>query len=364
MLGCKSRAGRRMGGRLFGGAVLAGVVMGAAAAPAAAQMTYFDAGLWEPTALSGDGRTVGMQFVWGFGFAGVMSYRLDGVWEALYSERSDHWSIVGVSGDGSTYLISTLGSARRWTSATGEVSVPPGGSTGAYDLSEDGRHALIGRNGVVMRWTGDVVLPIVAGSDGRISDDGRAAVIETADGLVRWREGLGVDALPVPAGASWVRALAMSGDGRVVYGTSNPEGDLGYSVVRWTMGGGGAMSVAVIAGPYPNDGPRPPAVAGTTADGSVVALNLIVPEQGDQNPSVWSVSGGLQPVGEYMSERGVQPSEFSIITLCGISRDGRRLAGLGWDEAAGFYGGWHATLPAVSETAGKGGVVGQRTRRP
>ncbi|MCW5764417.1 MAG: immunoglobulin domain-containing protein [Phycisphaeraceae bacterium] len=198
-----------------------------------------------------------------------------------------------------------------------------------------------------------------------VSDDGtvvvgfdqmgaRVPTVWTYDGgTATWTETI----LNTSVGELW----GVSADGQWIFGTS---GEFPLQGARWTRVGGVWTATAL---PEPA---APPAglPAGYTlsritpyasnADGSVIVGAVLYsqfPFPGGNNYAfIWTQSGGLQFLSNYLTSQGANISGFNLGVALAISDDGSTIAGIGSGVGSGspwyvkLTGGYSAVPPAIS----------------
>jgi len=226
------------------------------------------------------------------------AYWLDGDLETIYSPSASSVSVANaVSQDG--WLIagichsSGLPYACRWTNrlATGQLLTGAPEESEAWDMSADGS-VIVGRYG---------------------SDPFRAW---------RWNETEGWIRLYPLSGDDSTWAEVISGDGSVIYGTSELSGGTDEHAVRWVGGSTEAESLSFGA-----------RVNATNHDGSVIAGRLFVFNSG---PFIWDATNGTRELFDALEDAGADLTGWSDEFVEGISADGRTFVG-------------YATHNAVSE---------------
>jgi probable HAF family extracellular repeat protein len=286
---------------------------------------------------------------------------------ALYESRSlavsaDGSVIVGRSdiGNGSTGVYEE---AFRWTESDGMVGLGdlPGGLviSAARGVSADGS-VIVGDSGIdggteAFRWTAATGMEGIGHLyDWGIHGNSSQAFAVSADGSVivggstsessggshyqafRWTESEGMLGLgDLPGGIFESIARAVSADGSVIVGQTNAN-----EAFRWTESGG-----MVGLGDLPGFAFYSVANA-VSADGSiVVGVSQDDPTRYDTNDHafIWDELNGIRNLKDVLTDKGLDLSEWELMSATGVSADGRTIVGHGVNPA-GDYEGWIAYL--------------------
>jgi len=215
------------------------------------------------------------------------------------------------------------------------------------DISADGsvivgntRHNDLPRG---YRWTesgGFDILDPLAGHDvtrvSGISADGSVIVGISGDtqaepgagaAPARWTQNGGVEAIGLPPGSSFGWAMGANADGTVIVGHSGSE-TAGPEIFRWTEPGG-IQELGKLPGDL--DG----FAVDTSADGSVVVgwgdTNL--PSPFHARTFIWDASHGMRDLRDVLTEAGLDFSGWSLNFPRGISDDGTKIVGQGYNPA-------------------------------
>lgn len=227
----------------------------------------------------------------------------------------------GVSADGSIVVGSTnyLGPAPnafgfRWTVGGSEVRLSGivfGWEALAHGVSADG-NVVVGQS-----YTG-------AGSDCWWEP-----TVWSGDWAVGTKIGTGLGRL---AGAHEGDALAVSADGTTIVGHS------GQMAFRWA---GGMVGLGYLPGDYKSD------ALAVSGDGAIVAGWSR--GSGTQRAFIWDEVNGMRDVAEFLrADLGLDLSGWSLVTVSGVSADGKVLVGLGINPQGGAEA-WMAELTPVPE---------------
>lgn len=274
-------------------------------------------------------------------------------------------TVVGISGDGFTavgqYSASSTDpegpKATRWT-ADGAFPLDPGpaGVGWAHAASGDGS-VIVGAStgsysGPAFRWTqatGMVGIG-VNGPAYDVSADASVVVGEASSLAFRWTADQGVITLPELPPATpaqrigYSQARAVSADGSWVVGETNGQ------AFRWSEAGG-ILGLGILPlGPFAGiPGTEFSFARDVSDDGSVVVgstgaydplLELPIPWEG----FVWTASGGMQRPRDFLDDYGIDLTGWSLYEIYGISDDGTTLLGAG-SHAGHEQVVWIATIP-------------------
>ncbi len=260
-----------------------------------------------------------------------------------------------VSADGSTAVGLACDSfAARW-SGTGPATslglLPGGKEANAWDVSADGS-VVVGwcwipaQNATrAFRWTTASGMQEIPPSPSgpaimarAVSADGLTVVGEGTGNSFRWTASGGTQDLAQPQGY-WYSARLVSDDGAVIIGECSGSADV---LVRWTAGQG----VQVLpAWPFDVVYYAPMAVS---ADGSVIA-GQSYPSPNTPNWAAgwrWTERRGIEYLSDVLAALGSAPAGTRIDSANGISADGRTIAGSfitsSWTEQA-----WVGVVPTA-----------------
>ena len=226
-----------------------GVIVGQGTGPAGAmrwengQMEILDGFSHIGLSISADGRVI---VGYGNQGNGLEAYRWeDGVTIGLGDLPGGNFESFAwdVSGDGSVVVGQSRGAAGdrpfRWEDdvMVELPAVPGGGTDSAYGVSDDGRVIVGISGGTAVRWVDSVVEELPRPPESSVyiardvSSDGTVVVgqyspsspvANGAEGAFIWREGEGTTTIPPPVDPNaLIQAQAVSGDGRVVFGTTS-----------------------------------------------------------------------------------------------------------------------------------------------
>lgn len=263
------------------------------------------------------------------------------LWIGSYLSR-DGLTVVG--------LTSSSGQFATWTAAGGIVTLDFG-QAGISALSETagvlGGQLWNGSNDVPFVWdsTGSHVIGTPPGQSERgtslgsvtvLNDDGTVAggfmttgVYSTTAGsvlfdLFRWTDADGPTSLGpcriLDLHGACDKSLFMSSDGSVLaFGAALQDGSTIGKAFRWTSAG----SVDIDPDEYA-------AVRGMSADGNVIAGNLIDLDSGDiTTPFVWSSTLGKQNLTDRLASAGADLHGWTLGEVTNVSRDGSVVMGSG-----------------------------------
>jgi hypothetical protein len=239
-----------------------------------------------------------------------------------------------VSSDGATVLVPG-GPTHLWTLPGGyamPIALPAPGfaSANAYAISRDGG-VLAGNGGQPgttrgFRWTpagglldigslGEPDLTLVRD----MSADGSVLVGSSNGRAFRWTLAGGITEIPIPAGARYADAQAVSDDGTVAAVYARVDGKAASN--RWTAAGG-HEPLGVLAG---TDGPLAMDISG---DGTtVVGLNEL-----DLQPAgamLWRADLGTLDLQAYLDSLGADTTGWRLLEARAASRDGSAITGTG-----------------------------------
>ena len=205
---------------------------------------------------------------------------------------------LGISGDGSIVVGAGPTGPFRWTQAGGAVGLGslsttfPGGA--ANGISRDGQ-TIVGwainpaNTREAFRWT-------------------------QAAGMV------GLGTLPGGGGNIASEANAVSADGSVIVGRTNSQ--QGLQAFRWTQPSG-IVPLGGLGGP-----PFDSVARALSGDGRVVVGTSFNATQGSQ-AFVWTEPAGIVRVADVLSARGVNLTGWTLTDATGVSGDGRIIVGQG-----------------------------------
>lgn len=183
-----------------------------------------------------------------------------------------------------------------------------------------------------------------------VSGDGRVVVgsSQSASGeqAFRWSGSSGIAGLgDLPGGGTYSRALAVSADGSTVVGDSSSAS--GNEAFRWTPAGG--MSGL---GDLPGGGFFSIANA-VSADGSVVVGHSASTASGTLGAEAfrWTAASGLAPLGDL-------PGSIFFSVATGVSADGSFVSGFGTSPASGPASSEAARWTAATSMVGLGDLPG------
>jgi probable HAF family extracellular repeat protein len=137
----------------------------------------------------------------------------------------------------------------------------------------------------------------------------------------------------LPGGEFHSEARAVSGDGRVVVGSSN--GATGIEAFRWTPEGG-----MVALGDVPGGDVHSMALA-TTADGGLVVGESRASLVATPRAFIWTESGGMRDLQDVLTdEYGLGPAlaGWDLYVASDVSDDGRVIVGYGSNPAGELEG--------------------------
>jgi probable HAF family extracellular repeat protein len=327
------------------------------------------------SAVSGDGRVVGARSTMEAGTIACIWTAEQGLQPigALSGGVVFSSEVAALSYDGTVAACfgqssSTTGQDRwkqvfLWSPVGGLVPLPdiPGGpfDGGAKAISADGQ-TVVGYGSIpfvisAARWRNGTVLDLGAfpGAFGSsiardISADGRIVVGSSATSgplneAFRWTEETGMVSLGrYPGWPEWddqgsSGAGAISGDGRVIYG-SGVAPTSGMGAFRWTEAEGMVLlpfQSAITAATYD----------GATAVGDAVYVGSPETYLG---PFLWDECYGLRPLRVWLPERfGIDLTNFHLATAADISDDGRTIVGMAF--IPGTQEGYVLYLPSIIE---------------
>ena len=260
-------------------------------------------------------------------------------------------SAQAMSADGTTVAGTSSGAAFVWTAAIGMVPITSASSEqfdSVRGVSADGSVVLVRdptQGMFLWRSHFDVEPAIPPGattldfSVGAFSDDTQVVVGATAspnEMAFRWSEPTGFETLvpPLPFDLDDdSEAVAVSGDGTTVVG--NLYAFSGDRVFRWQG------SVVEVLDPLPGatrcdaidvsaDGTR---IVGTCRDGTLGSIPVHF---------FWDESAGTRSLEDLLADEGIESDLY--LDVVGISGDGTRIFGLGFDTTNGPAG-FRITLP-------------------
>ena len=304
-------------------------------------------------AISGDGSTIVGRSNFAFTDESTAVRWVNGVGPEPLMPQLSYSYAYGVNSDGSVIvgLADIEGGAFRWTGATGAqplgslpsnaVAVNSDGSVIAgslYFFSPQEEH--------VLRWTFDDgytdlgVLPggLYARGNG-VSGDGRviAGASDSAEQSLafRWTHETGLESLGTLPGGSSSSATAVSRDGAVIVGWADPVGP-GTNMFRWTASKGMEDLGGLAGWQY--------ALArAVNANGSVIVGQAYQPGGDQPRAILWRRGGGVVDLNTYLSDAGIDLSEWVLFEATGVSDDGRTITGTGVTDR--HQEGWVVTLP-------------------
>ena len=253
----------------------------------------------------------------------------------------------GVSGDGSIVVGhsgSNLGSAFRWTAATGMEALP--GPTGTFSdalaISSDGSTIAgsIGSSGFAeaVIWKATGFARLTGGGATDVSGDGSIVVgpasFTTGTQAFRWTAASGIVRLgDLPGGITESHASAVSADGSVIVGESSSAA--GFEAFRWT-GATGMNGLGDLPG-----GDFGSAARGVSRDGLVVVGEASSAD--GLEAFVWDPDRGMRNLRDVlMNEFGLDLTAWRLRSANGVSEDGRTIVGEGFN--GGRFEPWIATL--------------------
>ncbi len=255
----------------------------------------------------------------------------------------------------------------RYTTQSGYVfieTVQFAGGQDATSISHDGRTILV--TGAVDTTTGDRAYVVAEGRPLRviepygnppfiyaeaISGDGSTVVggpfptvIAPRDAF-RWTEAAGMTFLAdLPGGEVGAYAQAVSYDGSIAVGWSvsaNNQEPRTFEACRWNANGE-PMGLGDLPG-----GRFLSTAAGVSADGRVI-VGYGSDDTG-VDAFVWTAEAGMRSIKQVLIEAGLGAAVegWSLGEATGISADGRRVCGFGFDPS-GLVRAWVAELPDTS----------------
>lgn len=253
----------------------------------------------------------------------------------------DGRTIVGTSTKAASGNIPPLNKAMVWRDGTfiTLTDIPGGNDTARADgVNRDGTVVVgysEGSSGSAVKWTlnngveiSRTLLPDLDGGANHaqaldVSDDGRDIVgfgtiaggIETA---VRWHNGIAQSLGTIPGGKANSHANAISADGSTIVG--RVIGSDGTHAFRWTEGAG-MQSIGDLSGGYLSA--EAMAVSG---DGSVI-VGIGTPASNTPAPFIWQESTGMVLLSTYLQNKGIDMGGATLLTVNGISDDGRYIVG-------------------------------------
>ena len=231
---------------------------------------------------------------------------LPGVWDSVaYFVSADGSVVVGQN------TFANSGQAFRWTQSGGMIGLgflPGGNFSSPTAMSADGS--------------------VVVGQ-------GNTASVNNA--AFRWTQIGGMVNLGVLPGGNYTVANAVSADGSAVVGTSgvpcNTDGPTipcSFHAFRWTQSGG-MIGLGFLPGGTPSSTLNLISVAyAVSADGSVVV--------GVSNPIGgafrWTQSTGMQSISALLAASGVNMTGWTLASATGVSADGTVIVGMGTDPSS------------------------------
>jgi probable HAF family extracellular repeat protein len=277
---------------------------------------------------------------------------------------SPHWTTAqGVSSDGTVVVghmdVQSIRAFRRVGNGPLEnLGVLPGPYTRSFasGVSGDG-NIIVGRSEYnpsstslvtqAVRWTPQTGMqglgwlhPFDSRSEATaISRDGSTIVGESNNYGFVWRDGTGMQGLPVLPGSPSTQSSphAVNSDGTVIVGASSAS-DGNRRAVRWTSAG--IEDLGLLSG-YS----RTRALA-VSDDGLTVGGVAYTPLP--DLAFVWTSGGGMTSLVDYLDSHGIGvPQDWNLITIHAISGDGLTFAGEA-RSTSGVRQGFVATIPAPS----------------
>jgi probable HAF family extracellular repeat protein len=288
------------------------------------------------------------------------------------SSSYENSSAYGVSGDGTTvvgdgYGYSTLSSFEtfRWTVGEGMVGLgylSGSFSSSAGDISNDGT-TVVGTNSghgfAAFRWTaneglvglGD--LPGGEAASGAIAVSGNGTVVVGTSGsssgseAYRWTAAGGMVGLgDLPGDPFYSFAYDVSDDGATVVGA----GDISYSTphqeaFRWTANEG-MVGLGDLPGGSINSYAHSVSGDGTIIVGRGFGF-------GGYEAFIWDGINGMRPLRDVLVAGGANVSGWRLSAAYGISTDGRVIVGSGFnDNAGGREEAWRVDLGPAEPAPG------------
>lgn len=270
-----------------------------------------------------------------------------------------------ISADGSTIIQGDTRSWGRWTSETGFVPIAPAPYAQAFGISGDGSvivgkittNATYGYNSAT-RWSAAGGLVGLLGPNAMawdISSDGSVTLIDEGYGIgpciLSFADGIVYLAEPELNASLRVAGShgRISDNGKVVVGGFDPLG----GAFRWTKETG-----VVVLDPLP-DGVGLISPRGVSADGSIIVGNANI---SSPTPFIWDPMHGARYLADVLTEEaglGEAMAGWSLRTARGVSGDGRTVIGYGINPN-GKREGWIAylgtTVPVAGDYDGNGRV--------
>jgi probable HAF family extracellular repeat protein len=226
-------------------------------------------------------------------------------------------------------------------------------------VSADGSVAVGFSGGNAVRWTSSGGIASIGGGEAfGVSGDGTVVVGESTTGIAfRWTAKTGMLSLGVLPGYSGSIAEAISADGAVVVGISNPAlSPPLQQAFRWSAPGG-MVGVGFLPGQTVS------AFSAVSADGSVAVGDGAPFSPGGQEAIIWDTSHGLRSLKQVLTDDGLDLTGWNLFGGDGITPDGNTIVGWGTNPS-GQIEGWIATIP--EPTTGllvMAGVLGLAIRR-
>jgi probable HAF family extracellular repeat protein len=273
-----------------------------------------------------------------------------------------------VSGDGSTLVGWSFSSegveAYRWSAASGMARLgqlhPDLFASGAYAVSYDGSvivgFATTPTGEEAFRWsrasgmvglgdlgttTGLHSIATAVSADGEVVT-GHAGSVRSGAEAFRWTAAGGMVGLGgLPDALVNSHPTAISADGSTIVGFA--QGRDGWEAFRGTEASG-----TVGLGDLPGGAMSSRAMS-VSGNGSIV-VGMGASEETNQEAFIWTESGGMQALDDYLTSRGVAVDWFSLIIASSISADGNTIVGYGGNPD-GSPQGFILTLPEPSSTA-------------